>query len=57
MAAKKQITQARHAAARRRLTSRNSPSLPDVPPETEWFANIDNDPHATSLPQRSEGVH
>jgi integrase/recombinase XerD len=41
MATSKQLTSRRPTLPRRALTSAES-ELGDVPPETEWFANIDN---------------
>jgi integrase/recombinase XerD len=44
MATPKQLTARRLTLPRRALTSAELSELADVPPETEWFANIDN-PH------------
>jgi integrase/recombinase XerD len=44
MASPKQLTSRRPTLPRRALTSAEFYELADVPPETEWFANIDN-PH------------
>ena len=44
MATLKQLTPRRPTLPRRALTSAEFSELSDVPPETEWFANIDN-PH------------
>jgi integrase/recombinase XerD len=42
MVAKKQLTPKPVTLPRRALTSAEFSQLTDVPPETEWFANIDN---------------
>ena len=42
MAAPKQLTSRRPTLPRRALTSAEFSQLADVPPETEWFANINN---------------
>jgi len=49
MAAKKQSTPRPVTLPRGALTSAEFSQLADVPPETEWFANIRQRPHATSL--------
>jgi hypothetical protein len=40
----RELTPKPHTLPRRALTSAEFSQLEDVPPETEWFANIDN-PH------------
>jgi hypothetical protein len=40
----KQVTPQRVTLPRRALTSAEFSQLADMPPETEWFSNIDN-PH------------
>jgi hypothetical protein len=42
MDASKQLTPKRPTLPRRALTSAEFSQLADVPPETEWLANIDN---------------
>src|ERR1700689_3482638 len=44
MATSKQLTSKRPTLPRRALTGAEFSQLSDVPPEAEWFANIDN-PH------------
>src|SRR5580658_9959913 len=44
MTTSKQLTPRRPTLPRRALTSAEFSQLSDMPPETEWFANIDN-PH------------
>src|SRR5947209_360857 len=45
------------SGAERRLGRAEFHGLGEMPPELEWFANLDNPPHPARLPQRREGVH
>jgi hypothetical protein len=43
--------------AGKRLSSAEFQGLGEMPPELEWFANLDNPPHPARLPARRPGLH